>query len=125
MPGCEGQAEQEDRYRYVPARGTFALAERQLRQAWHRRFHATVDRFFEALRAGDGPSLARLVPDPRVRARLPAGLEAEAACDAVLGAPPSTVSVPAALRPAGRPWALTFRRRGAGWRLVAAGPVLQ
>jgi len=125
VPGCEGQTEQEDRYRYVPARGTFALAERQLRQAWHRRFHATVDRFFEALRAGDGPSLARLVPDPRVRARLPAGLEAEAACDAVLGAPPSTVSVPAALRPAGRPWALTFRRRGAGWRLVAAGPVLQ
>ncbi len=78
----------------------------------------------EALRTGDGRSLARLVPDPRVRARLPAGLEAEAGCDLVEGASPSTVSVPAALGPARRPWALTFRRHGSGWRLVAAGPVL-
>jgi hypothetical protein len=124
VPGCEGQTEQEDLYRYVPARGTFALAERRLHQAWHRQFHAAVDRFFEALRAGDGRSLARLVPDPRVRARLPAGLEAAAACDLVQGASPSTVSVPAALRPARRPWALTFRRHGSGWRLVAAGPVI-
>jgi len=124
VPGCEGQTEQEDLYRYVPARGTFVLAARRLHQAWHRQFHAAVDRFFEALRAGDGRSLARLVPDPRVRARLPAGLEAEAACDLVQGASPSTVSVPAALLPARRPWALTFRRHGSGWRLVAAGPVL-
>jgi hypothetical protein len=125
VPGCEGQTEQEDLYRYVPARGTFALAERRLYKAWHRQLHAAVDRFFEALRAGDGRSLARLVPDRRVRARLPAGLEAEAACDAVQGGSPSTVSVPAALLPARRPWALTFRRHGPGWRLVGAGPVIE
>jgi hypothetical protein len=126
VPGCEGQTEQEDLYRYVPARGTFALAERRLHQAWHRQFHAAVDRFFAALRAGDARSLARLVPDPRVRAGLPAaGLEPEAACDAVQGASPATVSVPAALRPTGRPWALTFRRHGSGWRLVGAGPVIE
>lgn len=126
VPGCEGQTEQEDLYRYVPARGTFALAERRLHQAWHRQFHAAVDRFFAALRAGDARRLARLVPDPRVRAGLPAaGLEPEAACDAVQGASPATVSVPAALPPTGRPWALTFRRHGSGWRLVGAGPVIE
>src|SRR3989442_4539898 len=76
VPGCEGQTAQENLYRYVPALGTFALAERRLHQAWHRQFHAAVDRFFEGTRAGDGRSLARLVPDPRVRAPPPARLEA-------------------------------------------------
>lgn len=125
VPGCEGQTEQEDLYRYLPARGTFALVERQLYQPWHRHFHATVDRFFAALRAGDDRSLARLVPDPGLRAGVPAGLEPEPACDAVEGAPPSRVSVAAGLGAARRPWALTFRRDRSGWRLAAAAPVLE
>lgn len=123
VPGCDGQTEAADTYRYLARRRTFVRAERRLINPWHREFRAEVERFFAALRAGDRPALRRLVPDARLRAALPPGLEPEPACDAVEGAPPAAVSVAAAR---GRePWALTFRRAGAGWRLQAAGLVIR
>jgi hypothetical protein len=124
VPGCQGQTEQEDLYRYVAQREAFVLVERQVYEPWHRQFHALVEQFFAALRVGDDRSLARFVPDPRVRTGVPARLEPDSACDAVEGAPPATVSVAAALGPARQPWALTFRRGTAGWRLAAAAPVV-
>jgi hypothetical protein len=121
-PGCEGQTEQEDVYRTVPAQGTLTRVSRRQHNAWHRDLHAVVTRLFGALADGDAPTLAALVPDAALRARLPA-LEPEPACDA---ADPGreTVSI-AATAPDRRPWSLTFRRAGPRWRLVAAAPVLQ
>lgn len=122
-PGCERQTEQEDLYRYVPARETFTLVRREVHEAWHRQFQTELSRFFGALRAGDSRTLVEMVPDGALRARLPARLEADASCDGADGVPPSAVSV-AAVSPAdGRPWTLVFRRAARGWRLAAAGPL--
>ncbi len=123
VPGCEGQTEGEDLYRYVPARQTFTLVRRRLYSPWHRQFRAVVDTLFRALHAADGRVLDALVPDARVRAALPAALEPEPACDAPEGSPPAAVSVAATLGVERRPWALTFRRAGSAWRLASAAPV--
>jgi len=124
VPGCDGQTEQADVYRYVPARQTFSLARRRLASAWHRDFHAVVDRFFTALRTDDGAALAELVPDVRLRARLSSSLAPAPECDAGEGAAPSTVSVAAMLSAERRPWALTFHRAGSAWHLIGAGPAI-
>ena len=50
------------------------------------------------------------------------GLRVEPTCDAREGG--DAVSV-AAVAEGQRPWALTFRRLAAGWRLTGATPVLQ
>jgi hypothetical protein len=118
-PGCEGQTEQEDVYRLTPAGG--ARLSRRALDGWHRELHAAVSRLTAALAARDAAAVAALVPDRALRARLPAGLRAEPACDAREAA---AVSVAAAADD-GRPWTLTFRRLAAGWRLTAATPVLQ
>lgn len=125
VPGCDGQTEQEDLFRYTPARQTFELVRRRLHNDWHRDFRAVVGRLLTALQAADRRALEDLVPDARVRAALSPSLEAEAACDALDTTPPSVVSVAAALGGERRPWALTFRRAGAAWRLVAAEPVIE
>ncbi len=75
---------------------------------------------FTALAASNAPALAGLVPDRELRGRLPA-LTPEPACDAVDGAR-DTASI-AATDAERRPWALTFRRAGARWRLTGASPV--
>jgi hypothetical protein len=121
-PGCDGQAEQEDVYRLVPAQGTVVRVSRHEHNAWHRELRTAAERLFVALAARDEAALAALVPDRELRARLPA-LAAEPACDAADGAR-DTVSI-AATAADRRPWALTFRRSGARWRLTAAAPVLQ
>jgi hypothetical protein len=123
-PGCAGQTEQEDVFRYVPAQRTFVLAARRLHARWHRDLHAVVERLISAHRHGDARSLAEVVPDGRVRARLPAGLERESACDAA-DAAGSTVNVAFAAGPERRPWTLTFRRTNPTWRLIAVTPVLE
>jgi hypothetical protein len=120
-PGCDGQTEQEDVYRLVPAQATLVRVSRQQHNAWHREMHAAVARLFAALAEGDEPAVAAVVPDPALRARLPA-LHAEPACDAPDGR--ETVSI-AAADAERRPWSLTFRRTGVRWRLSAAAPVLQ
>ena len=89
-----------------------------------RETRAAVARFFQALAAADQGALARLVPDARVRARLPAGLRPEPACDAPEDGARAAVSV-AATSADQRPWSLVFRKGGQGWRLTAASPVLQ
>jgi hypothetical protein len=119
-PGCEGQTEQEDIYRL--AQGTLTRVSRQQHNAWHRELHTAVARLFTALADGDEPTLAAVVPDPALRARLPALLP-EPACDAADGVR-ETVSI-AATGADRRPWSLTFRRVGVRWRLASAAPVMQ
>ena len=124
IPGCAGQTEAEDAFRQAPDTGTFTRVTRTHHAAWHRELHSTAARLFDALGVGDQTALARLVPDRDLRARLPAALAPEAACDAAEGgAPPRTVSVAATANRV--PWELVFWRSGDGWRLTRAAPVLQ
>lgn len=118
-PGCEGQSEVEDTYRVSPT-GTVTRVARHEHDGWHRDLHAAVARLVSALAAGDETTLASLVTDRGLRARLPATLRPEPACDARDG---GAVSVAAAADRA--PWTLTFRRLAAGWRLTGATRVLQ
>lgn len=122
-PGCELQAEQEDVYRLAPGRGTFIRASRTRHHAWHLALHRAVDALLDALGSGDRAGLARLVPDPGLRERLPRTLERVAACDAPDGPSPTAVSVAATAE--GRPWTLILEPAGGRWRLRAAGPVLE
>jgi len=122
-PGCAGQTEQEDLYRYVAARDTFVLVRRRVHNGWHREFHADLARFLSALNARDERALATLVGDGALRRRLPASLEADLACDEANGPGPSSVSVAAVTPRDGRPWTLVFRRTRDGWRLARAVPV--
>jgi len=122
MPGCEGQTEAEDVFRTVAESGTLVRRAGREVNAWHRELRATVARLFDALAAGDEASLARLVPDARLRRRLPATLRADAACDAADN-PTNPHSVSVAATAEHTPWALTFQRAATGWRLVAANPV--
>lgn len=121
-PGCEGQTEQEDVFRFVPERGTLQRMSRRRFNDWHVTLHESVTRVLVALASGDRGTLAVLVPDRRVRAALPARLERDAACDAREASGPVSV---AAVADARRPWTLTFLRAGTQWRLTDAGPVLQ
>jgi hypothetical protein len=123
-PGCEGQTEAEDVFRASPDGATLVRkAGRQL-NGWHRELRATVAELFVALAARDERRLARLVPDPKVRRRLPPTLRPESACDAAdRAADPHTVSVAATAEHT--PWALTFRRGAARWRVTDAAPVLE
>ena len=97
-------------------------AGRQL-NAWHRELRATVTQLFDALAAGDDANVAKLVADSQIRRRLPPTLRPDAACDAADSVSnPHSVSVAATSEHT--PWALTFQRGTARWRLVAAAPVL-
>jgi hypothetical protein len=121
-PGCEGQTEQEDVYRFVAERGMLARASRRQVNDWHAGLHQFVTRVLTALAKGDRGTLAQLVPESRLRNALPARLDRDAACDA--REPGGPVSV-AAVADAKRPWTLSFLRAGTGWRLTAASPMLQ
>ena len=126
-PGCDAQAEQEDHYRGDPRLG-LTLVSRKVWNGWHRELGRSAMRFFSALSSGDRKALAELVPDAALRARLPVGLLAEAACDSQSpDTPGSAVVAAAAPLPDGRraPWSLWWRRGPSGWRLAGAAPVLQ
>ncbi|MDO8474990.1 MAG: hypothetical protein Q7W02_02140 [Candidatus Rokubacteria bacterium] len=126
-PGCDVQAEQEDRYRADPG-GGLTLVSRQLFNGWHRELGRSATRFFSALASGDRKALAELAPDVALRARLPVGLLAEAACDSQNPDTPGTAVVAAAAPlPDGRraPWSLWWSRGASGWRLTGAAPVLE
>ena len=125
-PGCIGQTEQEEHYRLTPS-GTLALARRQVLNAWHRDLGAVADRLFRALAADDATALARVVPAPTVRGRLPRGLVAEPVCEQPPAGPRAEVTMAATELREGRrvPWTLSWMRGGAGWQLVGARPVLQ
>ena len=126
-PGCPGQTEQQDRYRLTPS-GGFALARRQVSNGWHRELGAATDRVFHALASGDERLLARLVPAPALRARLPRSLVPEPLCEQASAGPRGVVTVAATELRDGRrvPWVLSWTwQRPGGWRLRAAAPVLQ
>jgi hypothetical protein len=125
-PGCVGQTEHEDHYRLAAA-GGLALARRGVANAWHRELGAAADRLFHALAAADAPALARLVPAPAVRARLPRALVAEPVCEQPPAGPRAGVTMAATeVRGGGRvPWLLSWTRGPAGWQVAAARPVLQ
>lgn len=126
-PGCDVQAEQEDRYRTDP-RGGLTLVSRRVFNGWHRELQRSATRFFSALASGDRKTLADLAPDAVLRATLPAGLSPEAACDSQNPDTPGTAVVAAAAPlPDGRraPWSLWWSRGPSGWRLTGAAPVLQ
>lgn len=122
-PGCEGQTEVEDVYRLSPGTGTFTLAGRREHHGWHRDVHRSAARLFSALSEGDRAALASLVPDPKLREKLPAGLRGAPACDSVEGLGGEAVSIAAATE-SQHPWTLTFRRTGTAWRLTAAAPAI-
>ena len=122
IPGCEGQTEQEDIYRFVAERATFVRADRRLHDGWHVALHQAVGRILSALGADDRHGLAALVPEARLRDALPATLAREPACDAREDGGPVSVAAVAGAR---RAWTLTFLRAGTRWRLTAASPVLQ
>lgn len=121
-PGCDGQTEQEDMYR-LDASAPTVRVERIEHDGWHRDLHATVGRLLAALAARDEAALGVLVPDRAVRARLPATLRDEPACDGREAGAGGGVVVAAGAE--GQPWSLTFRRVGGRWRLTAASRVLQ
>jgi hypothetical protein len=126
-PGCDLQAEQEDRYR-ADAGGGLALISRQVFNGWHRDLQRSATRFFAALAAGDRRTLGELVPDAALRARLPRTLVPEPACDSQTPDTPGTAIVAAAVPlPAGArsPWSLWWARASSGWRLTGAAPVLE
>lgn len=126
-PGCDVQAEEEDRYRADPG-GGLALVSRQVFNGWHRELQRSVTRFFAAVAVGDGKTLAELVPDPSLRSRLPRGLRPEAVCDAQNPDKPGTASVAAgATLPSGAraPWSLWWGGGPSRWRLTGAAPVLE
>ncbi len=126
-PGCERQTEQVDLYRPDPRRPGVVLIRRDVVNGWHRELQGSVGRLLDALAAGDARSLAALVPDRALAARLPRTLSREPACDEAPAGTPTTATVAATEERSGRkvPWSLTWRRAAAGWRLGAATPMLQ
>jgi hypothetical protein len=124
-PGCDGQTQAEDVFRASAESGAIVRRTGRQLNAWHRELRAAAAQLFDALAAGDETMLTKLVPDARLRRRLPPALRAESACDAADGAAnPQTVSVAATA--GATPWALVFQRGGAvRWRLAAARPVLE
>lgn len=126
-PGCAEQFEHEDHYRLAAA-GGLALARRQVANGWHRELGQAAERLFRALAENDRSALGLLVPAPAVRARLPKGLGPEPVCEQAGPAGsrgPVTVAA-TELRDGRRvPWALTWTRGPAGWRVQTAGPVLE
>jgi hypothetical protein len=123
IPGCDLQTEQEDVLRLAADGTALVRVSRRQHNAWHVALHRAVSGLLEALAAGDGAVLATLVPDARLRQRLPSRLARESACDAPDAPDPATAATDTVADE--RPWALTFRRSGAQWRLTAATLVLE
>lgn len=126
-PGCPGQAEEELAYHSGAGDGQLVLVKRRQVNGWHKELGTETVRFFSALAARDRRALGELVPDGALRRRLPERLVAEPACDAAATGAAGAVVVAATAEEGGRPvpWSLTWRRGPGGWRLTAAGPVLQ
>lgn len=126
-PGCADETEQEDVYRASSGTSGLTLVRRRVVNEWHRELQSAVTRLFDALAAADRRTLAGLVPDASLRARLPRELRPEPVCDERGPGTPAMVSVAATRERDQRrvPWALAWRRGPGGWRLAGAAPVLQ
>jgi hypothetical protein len=126
-PGCVDQMEQEDHYR-LAADGGLAVARRQLTNTWRRDLGAAADALLRAIADADARAVARLVPAPAVRARLPAVLVAEPVCEQIgpSGARGPVTMAATEVRDGRRvPWSLSWTRSPEGWRLSGARPVLE
>jgi len=126
-PGCADQTEQEDVYRQAAGSTGLVRAQRRVLNGWHRELQSAVTRFFVALGANDRQTMAALVPNPSLRARLPNELQADSVCDDRVAGSPATAIVAATREHDGLrvPWSLTWRRDSRGWRLTAAAPMLE
>jgi hypothetical protein len=126
-PGCVEQMEQEDHYR-LAADGGLAVARRQVTNTWRRELGAAADTLFRAIESADARAVVRLVPAAAVRARLPAVLVAEPVCEQIgpAGARGPVTMAATEVRDGRRvPWALSWTRSPAGWRVSGARPVLE
>ncbi len=119
-PGCDGQTEQEDHYRYVPTRDSFRLVRRRVTNGWHRELHGTVERLLAALRRGDAVVLSALGLPLGLARRLPDHLALEPVCDAPDGPSARVVTVSTIAPGDPHPWGLRFRRTPEGWRFAGA-----
>ena len=139
MPGCESQTETEDVYRLAADGSTFVRAGRRRTTRGIASCARPSAALFDALAAGDRTALGAAVPDARLRARLPATLRSEPACDAPEGSGPDAgvgrgergrrPSLDADLSSSGPPLAADRRRAGAtmttpGRRRISEGAVL-
>ena len=123
VAGCDGQTEQEDVFRLTPATGTYTRTAQRSFDGWHRELRAAASQLFTAVASSDRRTLTVLVPDARVRERLPRKLESEPVCDAATGSRSEQVAV-AATDGDGAPWTLLFLRDGGRWRVNAASRVI-
>jgi hypothetical protein len=126
-PGCQGQTELIDLYRPAVRRDDLVLVRRSVVNGWHRELQAAVGRVLLALDTGDAATLAALVPDRALAARLPRTLTREPACDEAAPGTPTSATVAVTEEQSGRrvPWSLVWRRAPRGWRLTAAMRMLQ
>ncbi|HYB41696.1 MAG TPA: hypothetical protein VEL75_08000, partial [Candidatus Methylomirabilis sp.] len=127
VPGCENTAEREDVYRTAVGGEGVTLISRREWNGWNRELGSALIHLFSALDRRDERALADLVPDSSLRRRLPPHLRREAICDERVPGAPATVIVAATSETEQQrvAWSLSWRRAPAGWRLVAATPVLQ
>ena len=123
VAGCEGQTEQEDLFRLTPASGVYTRVSQRAFDAWHRELRAAANQLFAAVASSDRRTLTLLVPDAKIRERLPSKLESEPVCDAATGGRSDHVAV-AATDGDGAPWTLLFHRDGGRWRVNAASRVI-
>ncbi|HME95802.1 MAG TPA: hypothetical protein VKN16_16470 [Methylomirabilota bacterium] len=126
-PGCADQMEQEDHYR-LAADGGLAVTRRQVTNTWRRDLGVAADALFRAIESADARAVARLVPAAAVRARLPAVLVAEPVCEQIgpAGSRGPVTMAATEVRDGRRvPWALSWTRSPAGWRVSGARPVLE
>jgi len=81
-PGCEGETDHGDRYRYDSTREVLQLGARTVMNGWHQEFHQKALRpLLDALNSGNEPMLRSLVPSGALRQQLPPGLTALPVCD--------------------------------------------
>jgi hypothetical protein len=81
-PGCDGETDQVDRYRYDPTKEVLQLVTRTVMNGWHQDFHQHALRpLLDALNNRNEPTLGSLVPSAALRQRLPKGLAILPVCD--------------------------------------------
>lgn len=119
-PGCKGQTERIDTFRYDRAKETMVLGTRRQTNGWHQElYERSVHPLLDALKSGNASRLTALVPSAELRRRLPPGLELLSVCDE--SEPPSgPTEVRISVEPAsGQPSPLTllFRKSPRGWAL--------
>ncbi|HLC43422.1 MAG TPA: hypothetical protein VJO34_17580, partial [Methylomirabilota bacterium] len=87
-PGCDGETDLVDRYRYDPAKGSVQLVARTVMNGWHQELYQHAVRpLLDALSSRNDPALKSLVPSLALRQQLPMELAILPACDEAL--PPS------------------------------------